>query len=98
MCKTRGRRHLRLPGAQPPPGVGRRHPARAVQRAVLDRFCLQQYHPYKEPYMEPLTKKTTILFTPDQHRRLMRVAEQRHTSLGELVRSACEQQYGVVST
>jgi hypothetical protein len=48
--------------------------------------------------MEPLTKKTTILFTPDLHRRLMRVAEQRHTSLGDLVRSACEQQYGIVST
>ncbi len=47
--------------------------------------------------MEQLTKKTTILFTPDLHRRLMRVAEQRHTSLGNLVRSACEQQYGLVS-
>ena len=48
--------------------------------------------------MEQLTKKTTILFTPDLHRRLMRIAEQRHTSLGDLVRSACEQEYGILST
>lgn len=42
-----------------------------------------------------LTKKTTILFQPELHRRLMRLADQRDTSLGELVRSACEKQYGI---
>ena len=52
-------------------------------------------HPYMEVYMEKLTKKTTILFRPELHRRLMRLAEQRDTSLGELVRSACEKQYGI---
>lgn len=48
-----------------------------------------------EVYMEKLTKKTTILFQPELHRRLMRLADQRDTSLGELVRSACERQYGI---
>ena len=45
--------------------------------------------------MDKLTKKTTILFQPDLHRRLTRLADQRGTSLGELVRSACEKQYGI---
>ena len=40
-----------------------------------------------------LTKKTTILFSRDLHRRLSRLATQRKTSLGELVRSACEREY-----
>jgi hypothetical protein len=44
-----------------------------------------------------LSKKTTILFTPEQHRRLTKLADQRGTSLGRLVRSACERQYGLVS-
>jgi hypothetical protein len=47
--------------------------------------------------MDTLTKKTTILFSPGLHRRLTRLAEQRGTSLGELVRSACERQYGSAS-
>ena len=45
-----------------------------------------------------LTKKTTILFSPEQHRHLVRLAEQRKTSVGELVRSACEKQYGLVAS
>lgn len=44
-----------------------------------------------------LTKKTTILFSPDLHARLQRLAKQQGTSLGELVRSACERQYGLAS-
>jgi hypothetical protein len=44
--------------------------------------------------METLTKKTTILFSPGLHQRLTRLAEQQGTSLGELVRSACEREYG----
>ncbi len=45
--------------------------------------------------MDTLSKKTTILFQPELHRRLTRLADQRKTSLGELVRSACEKQYGI---
>jgi hypothetical protein len=45
--------------------------------------------------MEQLTKKTTILLQPALHRRLTRLAEQRGTSLGDLVRTACERQYGL---
>lgn len=44
--------------------------------------------------MEMLTKKTTILFPPQLHQRLSRLAEQKGTSLGDLVRSACEREYG----
>jgi len=40
-----------------------------------------------------LSKKTTILFPPELHDRLSRLAEVRGTSLGELVRRACEIQY-----
>jgi len=48
-----------------------------------------------EAYME-LTKKTTILFSPDLHRRLAELAARRGRSMGDLVREACEIQYGVV--
>ncbi len=44
-----------------------------------------------------LTKKTTIRFPPDLHEQLSRRAEQQGTSLGDLVRKACEIQYGLVS-
>jgi ribbon-helix-helix CopG family protein len=40
---------------------------------------------------------TTILLPPDLHERLSRLAEQQGTSLGALVRRACEIQYGPVS-
>ena len=44
-----------------------------------------------------LSKKTTILFPPDLHQRLSHLAAQKGIGLGELVRSACEKQYGMVS-
>ncbi len=44
-----------------------------------------------------LSKKRTILFPPDLHERLLRLAQQRETSLGSLVRRAVEKQYGLVS-
>lgn len=43
--------------------------------------------------MEPINKKTTILFSPSLHALLTRLAEERKTSIGELVRTACERQY-----
>jgi len=45
-----------------------------------------------------LTKKTTILFSPELHRRLSRLAARRGSSLGELVREACERQYGIAGS
>ncbi|HWP36314.1 MAG TPA: hypothetical protein VNL18_02055 [Gemmatimonadales bacterium] len=45
-----------------------------------------------------LSKKTTILFSPELHRRLSRLAASRGLSLGELVREACELHYGVVGS
>ena len=44
-----------------------------------------------------LSKKTTLLFPPDLYRDLTRLARQRQVSVGELVRRACEVQYGIVS-
>jgi hypothetical protein len=41
-----------------------------------------------------LSKKTTILFSPDTHARLTALAARRGTSLGDLVREACVAQYG----
>ena len=43
-----------------------------------------------------LTKKTTILFSPESHQYLSSVAAQRGVSLGELVREACAIAYGSV--
>ena len=42
-----------------------------------------------------LSKKTTILFPPGLHARLSQLASQTRTSLGELVRTACEKQYAL---
>ena len=44
-----------------------------------------------------LSKKTTILFTPEQHAHLARTARRRRTSVGDLIRKACEAQYGLQS-
>ena len=42
-----------------------------------------------------LSKKTTILFSPEEHERLTRLAAARGMSLGEIVREACAKQYVV---
>ncbi len=44
-----------------------------------------------------LSKKTTILLSPDLYKHLTRTARARRKSLGQLVREACEAQYGNVS-
>ncbi len=43
-----------------------------------------------------LIKKTTILFSPALHAHLAQVARREHVSLGELVRRACQTQFGMV--
>lgn len=45
--------------------------------------------------MELTNKKTTILFSPSLHALLAKLAEERGTSIGDLVRMACEREYGV---
>jgi len=45
-----------------------------------------------------LSKKTTILFSPELHRRLSEFAARRGVSLGEVVREACEATYGLVDS
>jgi predicted transcriptional regulator len=49
-----------------------------------------------EEHME-LSKKTTILFPPELHERLRSLAAARDISLGDLVRRACEHEYGLAS-
>jgi hypothetical protein len=44
-----------------------------------------------------LMKKTTILFSPQQHTLLTQLARQRGVSLGQIVREACEAQYGAAA-
>lgn len=44
-----------------------------------------------------LTKKTTILLTPRLYRQLRELSVSRKQSIGELIRAACEKQYGLVS-
>jgi hypothetical protein len=42
-----------------------------------------------------LTHKTTVLLSEGLHRQLSQLAQERGQSLGELVRHACERQYGM---
>ncbi len=42
-----------------------------------------------------LSKKTTILLSSDMHGKLVRLARQRHTSIGSLVREAVAERYGL---
>ena len=44
--------------------------------------------------MELHSKKTTILLTPKLHSHLSRIAKAQRTSIGDLVRRACQAQYG----
>lgn len=44
-----------------------------------------------------LSKKTTILFSPDLYTRLQTLAAEKGVSIGKLVRSACEVHYGLHS-
>lgn len=44
-----------------------------------------------------LIQKTTILFSPALHQRLTQIAAQRGTSLGDLVRTACEREYATAA-
>lgn len=57
----------------------------------------RQGYPYQYMDMGTVTKKTTILLSPGLHQRLSQLAEQRRTSLGELVRRACEHEYGTAT-
>lgn len=43
-----------------------------------------------------LSVKTTVLFSERQYRHLKRVAQSRKKSVGELIRSACDREYGLV--
>lgn len=43
-----------------------------------------------------LTKKTTILFTEKQFNTLKKIAFIQKTSIGELIRRACEHEYGIL--
>lgn len=42
-----------------------------------------------------LSKKTTILLSPRLHSLLKGISAAKETSIGELIRSACEKQYGL---
>jgi hypothetical protein len=49
-----------------------------------------------EVHMEPARHKTTILLTSRLHARLTSLARQRGVSMGHLIRSAVQAQYGLV--
>jgi len=44
-----------------------------------------------------LSKKTTILLSPRLYRMLKAISRSKNRSIGELIRSACEKQYGLFS-
>ena len=44
-----------------------------------------------------LSKKTTILLSPELHKRLSSLATASRISMGELIRRACEKQYGLAN-
>jgi predicted DNA-binding protein len=44
-----------------------------------------------------LSKKTTILLTPELHEKLRKIAKNQGVSMGWLVRKACEAQYDYFS-
>lgn len=46
--------------------------------------------------MEQASHKTTILLTPTLHERLLSLARDRGVSMGHLIRSAVEAQFGLV--
>jgi hypothetical protein len=48
-----------------------------------------------EVAMAGLSHKTTILLSEALHRQLTQLAQERGQSIGELVRQACERQYGM---
>lgn len=50
-----------------------------------------------EVYWE-LSERTTILVSPELHRRLEELAEQSGVGMGRLIREACEDQYGIVDS
>ncbi len=45
-----------------------------------------------------LSKKTTILFSPETNRSLTEIASRKGMSLGGLVREACTRAYGIVDS
>ncbi len=51
---------------------------------------------YTDMYMD-LSKKTTILFSKKQFALLKRIAASRNTSIGDLIRKACGEKYGLIS-
>ena len=44
-----------------------------------------------------LSKKTTILLSPRLHSMLKGISKTRNLSIGELIRTACEKQYGLLA-
>lgn len=45
-----------------------------------------------------LSRKTTILLSPELHEALSRLAADRGVSMGHLVREACRERYGLLRT